>query len=389
MTAKKSKLKTEDWHRARLRSAINDFTEQYKKYMQSAIDDVFNTMKQGYDIPQAVELVTSQKGFVNDKLKELIENVLLSAVKVGNGKTPPKSKVQRIINKAMNKPWPDDEVSLKKRIKQLSSDTIYEIRRSTMTTVGNLNQVDIKIKNIEKLILQTSVDVRKVKEECRALRTVVGLATHGDRNVSKDLYQQAERLIRALNGDSIKARTLAMKNLRYTVSQVWEYALPNALELAFKGKAAYRAERIARTEASRLYYESFIAKHQGNPDVVAYQWLLSPRHRIFDQCDVCANINIGYGKGIYPKNLIPSIPRHPHCMCMIKAVHRNSMKKKHSLDINMAREYFNGLSERHLQDLFGIAGAVDVALGGDWQKYLRGWNGFSKPTTRFTFEDFN
>lgn len=55
----------------------------------------------------------------------------------------------------------------------------------------------------------------------------------------------------------------------------------------------------------------------------------------------------------------------------------------------MARKYFSGLSERHQQDLFGIAGAVDVSLGGDWQKYLRGWNGFSKPKTRFEFEDFN
>ena len=389
MTVTKQKLAKEDWYRARIRSAVNDFTEQYKNYMQNAIDDVFNTMKQGYDIPQAVEIVTSRKGFVNDRLKELIEDVLTTVVEAVNGKTLSKGKMQRIVSRAVNESWTDDGVSLKKRIRRLSNDTIYEIRRSTMATVGNLNQIDMKIKNIEKLVLQTDVDIRKVKDQCRALRTVAGLATHGNRNVSKDLYQQIERLIRALNGDSVRARTLAMKNLKYTASQVWEYALPNTLQIAFKGKAAYRAERIARTEASKLYFESFIAQHQSNPDVVAYQWSLSPRHNIFDQCDVCANINIGYGRGIYPKNLMPSIPRHPHCMCTINPVYRVSIKRKHRVDINMARKYFSGLSERHLQDLFGIAGAVDVSLGGDWQKYLRGWNGFSKPKTRFEFEDFN
>ena len=87
MTVKKPKLVQEDWYRARIRSAVNDFTEQYKDYMQNAIDDVFNTMKQGYDIPQAVEIVTSRKGFVNDRLKELIENVLTTVVKAVNGKT--------------------------------------------------------------------------------------------------------------------------------------------------------------------------------------------------------------------------------------------------------------------------------------------------------------
>lgn len=76
-------------------------------------------------------------------------------------------------------------------------------------------------------------------------------------------------------------------------------------------------------------------------------------------------------------------------MCTINPVYRVSIKGKNRVDINMARKYFSGLSERHLQDLFGIAGAVDVSLGGDWQKYLRGWNGFSKPKTRFEFEDFN
>lgn len=144
MTVKKQKLAKEDWYRARIRSAVNDFTEQYKNYMQNAIDDVFNTMKQGYDIPQAVEIVTSRKGFVNDRLKELIEDVLTTVVEAVNGKTLSKGKMQRIVSRAMNESWTDDGVSLKKRIRRLSNDTIYEIRRSTMATVGNFNQIDMK-----------------------------------------------------------------------------------------------------------------------------------------------------------------------------------------------------------------------------------------------------
>lgn len=53
-----------------------------------------------------------------------------------------------------------------------------------------------------------------------------------------------------------------------------------------------------------------------------------------------------------------------------------------------AREYIDSLDERKKQALFGEDGLQAYEAGGDWQKLLRGWDGFRKPKSRLSLDDF-
>ena len=98
-------------------------------------------------------------------------------------------------------------------------------------------------------------------------------------------------------------------------------------------------------------------------------------------------MDVGYGKGIYPKHKVPSIPRHPHCMCMLEDVFAWERKGK-KIKPEGARRYIDSLDEKRKRALFGDAGLQAYEKGGDWQKLLRGWDGFLKPKSRLSAGDF-
>ena len=98
-------------------------------------------------------------------------------------------------------------------------------------------------------------------------------------------------------------------------------------------------------------------------------------------------MDVGYGKGIYPKHKVPSIPRHPHCMCMLEDVFLWERKGKR-IKPEGARRYIDSLDEKRKGALFGDAGLEAYEKGSDWQKLLRGWDGFKKPKSRLSAGDF-
>lgn len=73
-------------------------------------------------------------------------------------------------------------------------------------------------------------------------------------------------------------------------------AIDNAIKAAVEEKSRYAAERIARTESARAWYQGFIAETMDNPDIVAYRWVESNRHPTEDICDFYAKkIYSGWG----------------------------------------------------------------------------------------------
>lgn len=379
----------EEVRRNALREAVNEFSAGYKEYMQETIDKVVAHMEKGNTIAKSVSYVAAEKGFLIDKMNEMLYNLLDKAVDLGYGKKIAQQNKAKILDIVLNKPWTADNENLQSRLSRFSLSVRKEIERTIFSTVSKLTEINDTVHRIENLAAQSNVDTKKLAIQCKKLRTLAGTASHGNSFIVQSLYSHTKTLERAVAGESKLSLDMALSNVRYTASEVWEYALPSSLELAFKGKALYRAERIARTEASRAWFESFIAKHQSNEKIFGYKWLLSPRHNIYDQCDVCANIDIGYGKGIYPKNYMPTIPRHPHCMCTLRVVYRSQVRNNAGLNVSKANEYFKSISSQQAQALFGVNGATAVQQGADWQGLLRGWNGFGQPDVRFDINDFD
>lgn len=195
----------------------------------------------------------------------------------------------------------------------------------------------------------------------------------------------------ALNLQTTNLRTAYAELADVCGDALTEKALNRAVRAAIEERTRYHAERIARTEAARAWYDGYIARTQDDDDVWGYRWVLSSRHALvpFDQCDVCANANVGYGKGVYPKNKVPSIPRHPHCMCsLVDVIAGETEGQSRKMNEDGARGYIDSLSDRELMQLFGVDGRETYKHGGDWQNLLRGWDGFVQPVSRLNPEWF-
>lgn len=157
-----------------------------------------------------------------------------------------------------------------------------------------------------------------------------------------------------------------------------EKALNKAIYAATQERTRYFADRIARTEMARAYQDGFLLRWDNNDDCVAYQWKLSGRHPRYDICDLYAKANLyGMGAGVFPKDKVPRLPAHPHCMCFLKPVIRGMIDNEMPIDRveEGGREYLDSISLHHRQMLLGIHGEKAVRAGDSWTAKARGYSG--------------
>lgn len=180
----------------------------------------------------------------------------------------------------------------------------------------------------------------------------------------------------------------AYKNILDAAKKLSVDGLENAAKVAVEERARYYADRIARTETAAAWFDGYMAQYEDDTDVFGFKWVLSTRHPKFDQCDVAANANVGFGRGVYPKSKVPRIPRHPHCMCALELVYEWEVDKDTKFNPDGAREYIDELTKAQKMDLFGEDGTGLYENGGNWEKLLRGWDGFQGPRKRLGKDDF-
>lgn len=161
--------------------------------------------------------------------------------------------------------------------------------------------------------------------------------------------------------------------------------MDKAVYVAINEKSRYVSERIARTEAAKAWADGFYSQALQNPNVVGFRWKTGSRHPVFDICDVYANADMfNMGKGIYPKDKVPPLPAHPHCLCRLYEVYKTEVdlsKVKDNTD-KAVSEWLNGLTDKQLRDVLGVKGAEEFGQTGKWQGNLKGWQSPTNPTTR-------
>ncbi len=189
----------------------------------------------------------------------------------------------------------------------------------------------------------------------------------------------------AKGGAPNKALQAAYNELLEAVQEGNEKAIEKAVETAINEKSRYVAERIARTEMARAYADGFIAKIKDDPDIVAVKFKLGSRHPAFDICDMYARADMfNLGKGVYPKDKLPPLPIHPHCLCRYSEVINGEVDTGKAVDNvqNAGDKWLGGLTEYQRRAVLGVEGAQAWQEGADWRKYMRGYAGFRENTSR-------
>lgn len=213
-------------------------------------------------------------------------------------------------------------------------------------------------------------------------------ATGNDLQALAEQRQAIDNINRlAKNGAPNKALQAAYNKLLEAVQKGNEKAIEKAVEVAVNEKSRYVAERITRTEMARAWADGFIAKMQKDADIVAVKFKLSSRHPVFDICDMYAKADMyGLGAGIYPKDKLPPLPVHPHCLCRYVEVIEGEVDMQQQRDQvqEAGDKWLNSLPESRRAQVLGRKGLKAWEDGEDWRKYMRGYAGLREAESRLS-----
>lgn len=326
---------------------------------------------EGYAVPFAVRQAYREYPVMRILFGELIDQIRAEAER-GYGEALP----QGITDRLFTQSWTPDNLTLSERttrggilVRELVARTISEqIKKSATYRQASLAIFDgyqeagiIPAQSLPKFLREMTQIARRMNiprgEMLAMLKPIRRQVAKGTTAGMRAAYSQ---LVDALEDQN-------------------EKALNKAIYAATQERTRYFADRIARTEMARAYQDGFLLKWDNNDDCVAYQWKLSGRHPRYDICDLYAKANLyGMGPGIFPKDKVPRLPAHPHCMCFLKPVIRGMIDNETPIDRieEGGREYLGSVSLHHRQMLLGMHGVKDV-MGGkvSWTQKARGYGG--------------
>ena len=328
-------------------------------------------MAQGYGVRFAVYQAYKEHPVMQTLQREVAAQIRAEAER-GYGDSLP----QGITDRLFTHSWTPDGLTLSERtthasilVREMVARTISEqIKKSTSYRQASLAIFDgyrqggvIPVQDVPKYLAET-----------------MAIARHA--SIPRDeILKMLKPIRRQIEKGTTAGMRAAYSQLVDALEDQNEKALNKAIYAATQERTRYFADRIARTEMARAYQDGFLLKWDNNDDCVAYQWKLSGRHPRYDICDLYAKANLyGMGPGIFPKDKVPRLPAHPHCMCFLKPVIRGMIDNETPIERieEGGREYLDSVDLHHRQMLLGVHGAKDVMDGKiSWTQKARGYGG--------------
>lgn len=289
-------------------------------------------------------------------------------------------------------PWDGSGMTLSEKL----HGTAEDMRKRISDTVKDQLRRNRNIRQIAEALYDGYHAGHVVRQQQlpQYIQQLMALYRRSKGNLSNDEYDGIMKQLRGVlrqhdrlaeDGASYNHFRTSVMELVTAILEQSDKAVQNALWAAAQEKSRYAAERIARTEGARAYYDAFMAQYEADDAVAAFQWKKSSRHPVFDICDLYADADLyGLGKGVFPKDKAPGLPAHPHCLCHYSLIYASELEGKTEKDDVQAggAKYLKTLTERQRESLLGVKGAQEYMRDGDWQKYARGWRSGVKQGSR-------
>lgn len=344
--------------------------EQTNKVIKAFEKEVKRLLKLGKSPREAVR-AAYKKYPVMETLREELDAQIVAEMARGCEYTIPEA----ILQAAASKSWAADGFTLSDRTTQgkkyvianvsgvitnclKENQMVYQASRAIFDGYKNGGVIpEQEIPDfMHSLIRAAKPDMRTGPEFKRALRNV-------KRNVEK------------LSTQGMKAAYNQITNAILSSNQK---RLDNAIYVATQERTRYFAERIARTELARAYHDGVTARWNNDSDCVAYKWRMSQSHPVTDICDLYAGADLyGMGAGIFPKNRVPELPAHPHCMCYLRPLMDGSLHLKRQTPVEQVyeggKEWLDKQSKTARQNILGVMGEMQYQKGGNWRSFARGY----------------
>ena len=359
-----------------LKKIMREYGRQYALLADRLSRKILAYMEQGQTITQAYRTAIKEVNFYNLNADAIEDAVYESCLKGYGIKAKPLFVAvegeEKIRHKLMDVAWAQDKMKLSTRLHGLDN----VLHNNVKMTVNNALRTHKTIKALAMELFDGYNSPDKVLNDAelpKYLKKIKRLTTRlysGDAKAAREsrIYKAVSRDIRKLKTPALRAayqqaleasatdkkRALrkAKKMLETGKSQEAvnamltaerKAALDKALWVATQEKSRYYAERIARTESARAWYEGQLKNAKDDSNIFGFKWILSASHSHDDKdcdCDYNANADVGYGKGIYPKDDVPELPAHPNCMCHLKKVYTWEIEKDYVNDVRVIAKRF-------------------------------------------------
>ena len=354
-----------------VQSVINEFTEKYGEFAPKLIETLLNYINNGWNLTKAVNQALIDVG-LNDFLTENIEMAIEKSASIGAG-------VKSIsLLKSLESEWDGSGMKLSEKLHGTQKQMRHNIISTVQAQIAlnkHANQTAMKLYDG----YNTSDNIIRKQELPKYINNLATFARRSDLPGLSKLCRQTRRKVNRLaqNGAPTKALKVAYSQLIDAVEKHSEKALENAVKVAVEEKTRYTAERIARTESARAWLDGYLKKYGDNERVAAHKWKLASRHPVFDICDMYAKADMyGLGKDVFPKDKIPNLPVHPHCLCYLSPVYKSELKdKKQKENIQEAGDkWLKTLPKQEQYKVLGLDGLKAWKNGADWRNYARNYS---------------
>lgn len=369
-------MKNDEFTKA-LKAIMQKYGREYEAVTDKLIKLIFEYMEQGDTVTQAYNKAVKLVDFSRVNA-DAVEDAVYEATLKGYGINAQPLFVavegeETIRHKLMDVAWAKDKMKLSTRLHGVDNvlrnnikDTVGEslktyktIKETAMALYDGYNEPENVLKQAElpkylqevkrltkkmysgdvqaakesKIYKAVNHDVKKLKTP--ALRAAYNQALETSAKDKKRALQKARKMLKlGASQEEVDAMLAAER----------EKALQKALWVAVQEKTRYYAERIARTESARAYYEGQLKKAKDNPDIFGFKWRLSSAHvhsKTDCDCDEYSKMDLGFGAGIFPKDNVPFLPAHPNCMCHLKIVYVWEVETDYVPDVSKIETRFD------------------------------------------------
>ena len=342
------------------------------KTIKAFAKEIKQLLKEGKTAKEAVKEAYKKYPVMKTLEKEL-QKQLEEEMKRGAGEDIPIN----AIHDALSLVWSPDNLTLSER-------TTKGGKEITKQAASIIAEAIKKGESVQKTALALFdgygyghvLPTQDIPEFMKKLSEIGKLTDYKGREFRKTL-RDVERQLKRVNVQGMK---IAYGKIKEAIETGNEKKINKAVYVATQERTRYFARRIARTELARAYHDGFMAQWEDDDDCIAFKWTLSSKHPFCDICDLFAEADLyGMGKGVFPKNKVPVLPVHPHCMCHLRPVMQGSdlltsEKPKPRIERG-GREWFDAQNTMTRQDILGIYGEKAVRAGVSWTKKARGYNG--------------
>lgn len=365
-----------------LKRLLRRFSERYGEKGKAVAADIERRVKAGEAADEAVAAALKAAG-MEEWLTASVSNLLITEA----GSALPAAFKSAIaaeeILTMLSEPWDESGMKLSEKLHGAEK----EMRAAIVSAIKNQQRRNASITKLAAALYDGYKEEHVVRKQ-QLPQYLTELMTAYRRSRENLSVKELRELTRQISQTERQWRRLVRDETTYNhykttlgallaaIEKGKEKSLSNAIYAAVHEKGRYVAERIARTEGARAWYDAFTAKYDEDESVAAYRWKLGSRHPHKDICDLYAEADLyGLGAGVFPKDKAPQLPAHPHCLCHYAPVYRSELAGKKARDNIQAggAKYIKNLTTKEKEDLLGVKDSRTYREDNDWTKHARGW----------------